>query len=503
MGERMATQRRRWYGKHLGKMLWFLLLLALVGGFWHLLSPSPRTAWQMDKETRLVGFAPNAKLLVTSHGWWRGPISLWDVDTAKRRFAFAHDWSDIYRIEFSPDGRFLAAMNNRNHLIVWDIATGEEQLNRKSGSWLDFRFCPDRKHIIFENWADNLVHFWNIDTKCVEAIVPGRIRETAVAQDGKSFAQWHWNQEGSAYACVQFWKLGERRGKVSLDRQFDMTFCDIAFPTNLDIFVTVSRQSLSGQGAEIAVWDSVTGRKRAATTWQDPEMLLQFMYFSPDDKLVIADIRGAGRKLIRWDVRHEIKLVPTHPEWEREHQSPDGKLLLIVQPDGAELLDAKTLVRRGTLHTEGDHLPPHFGSSFGPRLPHFTFSADSKMVIATGLVIAPKEDPLFAWFAAWLGFSKPQHSLMWSGDPIARLYDAGTASEVLAFQNCSQARFSPDSRLIATAHEDGTVRIWHAPPRKSLKVLLGLLSIWFAEVIGTYVLTRRLERQVARPERAC
>src|SRR5207244_1231707 len=101
-----------------------------------------------------------------------------------------------------------------------------------------------------------------------------------------------------------------------LDRQFDMTFNNIAFSNSVDTFVTVSRQSLGGEGTEIAVWDSATGRKKTATTWQDPEMLLQFMFFSSDDKLVIADIRGAGRKLVRWDVRHEIRIVPTHPDWE-------------------------------------------------------------------------------------------------------------------------------------------------------------------------------------------
>jgi WD40 repeat protein len=501
MGGRMARQHRRRGGKHLGKKLGLLLLVALVAGFWHLVPPSPRTAWQTDENTQLICFAPNGKTLVTAKHWWAGPIRLWDLDTGELRFAFAHDWSYIRQIEFSPDGSFLAAASDNDDLNVWDIATGEDQFHRKLDRGFGFRFCPDSKHILFESRGaepakGNLVHFWNIDTKCVDATVAGSIRETAVAQDGRSFAQWHWNQEGSAYSCVQLWKLGERPGTVALDRQFDMTFWDIAFPSNLDIFVTVSRQSLDRRGAEIAVWGASTGRKRTAATWHDPQMLVQFMFFSPDDKFVIADIRGAGRKLVKWDVRHEIKPVPTPAEWEVEHQSPDGKLLLIVQPDGAKLLDATTLVKRGTLHKEGDHLPPHFGSNFGPRLPHFTFSPNSKMVIATGLVMEPKEHPTSDWIAGWFGFSRPKRPLLFSGVPIARLYDASTANEVMAFQNCSQARFSPDGRLLATAQDDGIVRIWHAPPRKPLELVLGVpVCLWLAEVIGTCVLARRVRRQ--------
>src|ERR1700677_3497255 len=158
----MATQSRRWNRKHLKKVFWVLVLLALISVSWHFMSPKPqtawqtdkapkpRTAWQTDKQTRLVGFAPNANILVTSHSWSAGPIRLWDVDTGKLRFALAQDWSDIREIKFSPDGRFLAALNGYEHLTVWDISTGEELLNRKfDGYWFGFRFCPDSKHSSF------------------------------------------------------------------------------------------------------------------------------------------------------------------------------------------------------------------------------------------------------------------------------------------------------------------------------------------------------------------
>src|SRR5207253_3002017 len=102
-------------------------------------------------------------------------------------------------------------------------------------------------------------------------------------------------------------------------------------------------------------------------------------------------------------------------------------------------------------------------------LPGFAFSADSKLIICTGLVTKPYERPIRDWFAGWVGFSRPRDSWLWSGDPIARLYDADTADELMAFENCSQAHFSPDGRLLTTVNDDGTVRIWHAPPRKSLE----------------------------------
>ena len=114
------------------------------------------------------------------------------------------------------------------------------------------------------------------------------------------------------------------------------------------------------------------------------------------------------------------------------------------------------------------------------------------MVMAKGLVVQPKKNPIIDWCASKVGVNRRRPSLLWPGDPVVRLYDAETASEVMAFPHCSQASFSPDGQLIATVTEDGTIRIWPAQPTKSLALLAALLAIWLAEVIGTYVLTRRL-----------
>jgi WD40 repeat protein len=495
----MASQHRRRYVKYLAKILWLVLLLALLGASWHLTPPRPRLAWETGKKLLLVGFAPSGKILVTYQDLCAGPIQLLDVDTGKLQFAFGRDWKQISQIEFSPDGRFLGALNNNEHLVVWEIATGKQQLNRKVGSWPSYRFCPGNKHIIFETWesegaGSRLVHFWNIDAKCVDATVPGSIYQTTIASDGKGFAQWHWNKEGTARVCVQFWRLGDGPGAATLDRQFDMTFRDITFSSDLGKFVTANWQSEGGESAEIMVWDSLTGRKRAATTWQaPPKMTLQLIHFSPDDKYLIGDIRGAGgagRKLIRWNVQDGIRQVPTHADWKPANESPDGKLLLIVQPDGAELLDATTLAKCGTLHREGDGLPPSHGSHFGfPRLPHFAFSPDSKMVISTGLAVFPRDQhPMFGWLTSWLGLRRP---LFESGVAVARLYDAGKAAEVEAFDRCSQACFSPDGRLIATVHDDGAIRIWDIPARKSVELPLVIaLVIWLVSLCLTKLAMR-------------
>ena len=492
--------------------LWLLLLLALIGGFWRFLPHIPRVIWNADKQTHFVGVSPSARTLVTCQSdvggpicHRNGPICLWDIDTRKLQFTLAHDWSMINSIELSPDGRFLAALKDHKQLTVWDIATGEELLNRKLNNSIAFQFCPDGKHLVFDSWESTsgdrlLVHLWNIDTKCDDALVPGWIGQTAIAKGGKTLAHWDSNQDRSGFAYVQFWKTGEGTGDATLERQFDLPFAFITFSSDLQTFVTVNRLALSGEGAEIAVWDSVTGRKRSATSWQDPEMELRSWHFSPDDKIVIAHLWGTtGSKVVRWEIYSEIKLLPTHSEWNPECLSPDGKVLLIAQPDGAKLLDAHTLANRGTLRHEGDKPRPIPLSNSRPPLPRFTFSANSELVLVTGLAVDLDAAPSANWFEvrldAWFSLRTRKRNPFWLGTPVVRLYDVGTATEVTAFEGCSQALFSPDGRFIATLHEDGFIRIWDPVPSNSVaRVLAFSLGLWFAAMSGARVLTRGIPK---------
>jgi WD40 repeat protein len=193
-----------------------------------------------------------------------------------------------------------------------------------------------------------------------------------------------------------------------------------------------------------------------------------------------------------------IEQISTAPELTHV-KSPDGNLLLVVQPDGAELRDAHTFEKRGVLHKEGDYSPyiRHI-TTFEPRLPQFTFSPNSKLVLSTGLVngkAAATLPPVFDKIVTWLARPDYYDMVSFAGpsaNSVARLYDTETATEVIAFHDCSQAFFSPDSRLIATAHDDGTICIWDAPPKRSVTLLLGLLSLWLAEVSANMILTRRV-----------
>jgi WD40 repeat protein len=482
----MATQSRNCYAKALSRALWLLLLLALVGACRYLAPASPRVSWSTINHRNLFGFSPDGKHLVTTTDSWQpGSIQVWDVESAKLTFEFSQA-SIINQIEISPDSRFVAALND-GHLVLKDIATGEELLDRYIGVSASFQFWPDNKHIVFEENDESRppkLHFWNIETNCEDATLPGSTRRIAAGSDGKTFAQWHaveWT-----FDRIQFWKLGEGPQVVIQERQFDVPFQHIEFSGNLETFVT-SNELPDLENVEIAVWDSNTGGKLATATY--PHRAAAMVGFSADERYLY--LLGAD-EAIRLDLSGGLKQMPMPAGWNltewwnRDWESPDGKLLLIAQPDGAELLDAVTLTKRGTLHKEGDRPPVRVGMISGLWLPHFAFSEDSKMVICTGLVISQEEPPpMFSWLADWLGIARP---IMRWGDPVARLYDTGTASEVTAFHHCTHALFSPDSRLIATAHIGGTIRIWDAPPGKSLGLVIGVaVGVWLVLIAGALI----------------
>ena len=52
-------------------------------------------------------------------------------------------------LEFSPDGRWLAMADSSNHIVVWDVSTGEEQVSELISGPSSVAFTPDNEFVVF------------------------------------------------------------------------------------------------------------------------------------------------------------------------------------------------------------------------------------------------------------------------------------------------------------------------------------------------------------------
>jgi WD40 repeat protein len=118
------------------------------------------------------------------------------------------------------------------------------------------------------------------------------------------------------------------------------------------------------------------------------------------------------------------------------------------------------------------------------------FGPHGKTVVIAGLGRNRKVGPIIDWLAQ-RGLSLPSDDYV----RVARLWDVERCQELACFPDCQQALYSPDGKTLATAHTDGTIRLWDLPPRKPvLAILAASLVLWFALLPGIR-LGKRLVRR--------
>jgi WD40 repeat protein len=480
-------------------------------GLWHLTPPSPRAAFWRGTEAHLHAFSPDGNTLVTTAGEKAGdcpgPIHLWDVPSGHERATIAADWNNISDCQFSPDGTLFAAMNEGNHLKLWETATGKERADLPLQTGMDHhlgaRFSPDGRFIIYERcdsphpYGPGSILFWEIETQQVRATIDARYGSMTIAADGKSLNVVHCFPRQEVYT-IERWRLVE--GPQVVVPIQTVTIPGSIFPRfspNLDRCVLINDLPGPLEGAELTVWDTTTGKELASVILPGDHIYHECLQFREEGSLLIGlrcgrRYRGYESRYTIWDGNANRKEIATC-----EHKplvSEDGRWLLVWIPNGALVLDAVSGDVRGELRNPRDeeYAGGRVTIGWGPFGPDTqgVFGPDGNTVVITGLGRNRKVGPIIDWLSD-RGLPMPSDNYL----RVARLWDVERRKELACFPDCRQALYSPDGKTLATAHRDGTIRLWDVPPRKPILAILALsLVLWFALLVGVQ-LGKRLVRR--------
>jgi WD40 repeat protein/class 3 adenylate cyclase len=331
-------------------------------------------------------------------------------------------------VDFSPDGRLLAAGLYGQGVMVWDVASGEELflLERPLGGHARVVFSPDGTRLFASSEVD--LFGWEIsadDAGEITATNPFTLTGymanasdmynvgvgwISFSPDGSRMALAHWNGAPTLFDLETMTELLRLEGHGFNAR-------DIAFSPDGSLLAT------SADDLRVKVWDAETGREKLSMGGHT--RAIYSVDFSPEgSRLVSADENG---RMFIWDPYTGDRILTVR-------FSDGGFFGVSFAPDGKTLIGPMT---DGTVRvwdaTTGDLLRTYAGHTGSVQ--DTALSPDGALLASAGT------------------------------DSTVRIWTTGPVGELNAFSIGPGATtwrmdHSPDGRHVALPDEAGPVTIW-------------------------------------------
>ena len=228
-------------------------------------------------------------------------------------------------------------------------------------------------------------------------------------------------------------------------------------------------------GWEVMVWEAATGKKLFPL--RGHENAVTHIAFAPDGKSLVTASSDHTARVWNLQTRESLVLSGHANQVNTATFSPDGRFILTASNDHtARLWD---LTKRGESRVlrRQTNEPTHLNDVSAAW-----FSPDGKLIITTSKQVELTDSQTKT-----------------AADYSALVWNSATGAFVAELKGheswINSTEFSPDSKLIVTASDDGTTRVWEAATGKTVKELtsegeeLSVLSATFDNT-GSLILTR-------------
>lgn len=424
----------------------------------------------------------------------------------------------IHSLAFSPDGKLLATGSYNGEIRFWEAETGRciytiscniENMRGNSHIVADLDFSPDGKILASAVW-DNSVRLWNVETGQEIACLKEHtdvVRSVKFSPDGIRLAS------GSSDHTICLWSATDGSLLSVMNRHSD-TVCCVAFSPDGQIFASC------GHDREIILWDVATAqilkqfRGHSKPVWHiafDPsgqllvstaldntlriwslssadeihriegfEASVFCAAFSPDGRILATAANDGWESMLRlWDTNtfKEIARLEGHTTtvWKVAFSS-DGRLLASCSSDRTARIWSVNQMPDMQQRSDGH----------ARRVRRISVSLDGRYVVSSDVDATTRVWQVSSNRTYFQLPTDPsidiESALSPNGRSVAtatercllQLWDANTGYEQTRIlhsgERIIELTFSHDGKLLATAHHDGTVRVWSGIPA-SLKLV--------------------------------
>jgi WD40 repeat protein/tRNA A-37 threonylcarbamoyl transferase component Bud32 len=509
-------------------------LLASVGFIQHLLPSRPRQPdsaelilWEprTGKEVRrqqvadlpivALAFSPDSKQFASCESR-SSVVTLWDVASGARLRALEGHQQAVGCVAFSPDGRRLLSGAADKTLKLWDVGTGQALATLKghAAAVTSVAFGADGRRFASAG-ADGAVKVWEAAVSQEPRRLVQGSQVTAFAFGPPGEASPLWLASAGADKTIKLWDSDARVLRTLSGQRYPVSRLALSPDRGLIAAAGEGNSGPAGQQkflvkfarltGEVKVWDAGTGRERPL---EEAELIPVDLAISPDGNRLLA----AGEEPYNLVLRTPFRPPPLVRVWELatgklQHQFPlpassgglcfsrQGTQLALVGTEGMiHLWDTDT--RKETLKLPGHD--PYARLAFSPDGQRLACSAGERITVwdlsmSTEGRQAGSTEGRQAGGRQLLtlkGHTGPVTCIVFhpggrrlasaAEDGTVRIWEAKTGQELLSlgghrgpparYANAGpqggwfQLAFSPDGHHLAEADMDGTIRLWDARP---------------------------------------
>jgi WD40 repeat protein len=347
-----------------------------------------------------VAWSPDGTRLVTASS--DQTLGVWEIATGQRLATLDNRPRDLGRCAFLPDGQRVVAVSADHSLRVWSVASGqcEAVLAGHTGEIYGFTISPDGTRIVSKSL--NEARLWDTTVGVSLAAVAGHRRRVAACAFGPDGG---WVATAAEDATVERWHSATGEGQASLRlRIVEYSRIALAFSPQVDRVVCG------------------TSREDSTSTVRQPR------YSATLELVEIASGRA-------------IRMI-----------GRDGEALQWCgfSPDGAHVISCHGAYRAGDRVAE---VRPFtltiWDGRSGERVGDIGLRLRGNL---TGPVVRFSED------AEHLAIADGSEITLWTTRPLAELVRLSSDSDFIR-----DLAWSPDACLLASASDDGSVRLWDVP----------------------------------------